>query len=153
MSNICFGEYVCATPEDTLALGEKFGRELRGGAVVLLEGELGAGKTVFVKGVLTALDYDAAEVTSPTFALVNVYAARIKVYHLDLYRLNANVGTAYAVGLDEILQDETAAVLIEWAQRLTDFSLPENTIKISIAGDGDDARRIAIKLLDDVQEK
>lgn len=142
--NLPSGEFVCATPEDMFALGERFGARLQGGETILLHGGLGAGKTLFVKGALNALDFDVTEVTSPSFALVNIYDARLKIYHLDLYRLNAGASAAYAVDLDEILQDETAAVFIEWAERLADFPLPDATIKIEIAGDGDEPRRVTI---------
>lgn len=143
-SDLPFGDFVCETPEETFALGEQFGARLAGGEIVLLSGELGAGKTLFVKGVMNALDFDVTEVTSPSFTLVNIYEARVKVFHLDLYRLNAGASAGYAVDLDEILQNEKAVVLIEWAERLEDFRLPETTIKIVIKGDGDEAREISI---------
>lgn len=138
------GEFICETPAATFTLGERFSAELAGGEIVLLSGELGAGKTLFVKGVLSALRFDEAEVTSPSFTLVNVYEARLKVFHIDLYRLNDGAAAGYAVDLDEILRDEQAVVLIEWAERLRDFPLPEKIIKITIAGDGDEPRRISI---------
>ena len=143
-SDLPFGESVCETPADTFAFGERFGAQLQGGEIILLSGALGAGKTLFVKGVMRSLDYDEMEVTSPSFALVNIYNARLQVFHLDLYRLDAGASAGYAVDLDEILQNETAVVLIEWAERLKDFSIPETAIRIIIAGDGDDARRISI---------
>lgn len=139
------GEFICETPEETFALGERFGAGLSGGEVVLLEGGLGAGKTLFVKGAMNALGYDVDEVTSPSFTLVNIYAADLKVFHIDLYRLNAGATAGYAVDLDEILQDERAVTFIEWAERLEDFPLPENAIKVIIAGDGEEARKITIK--------
>ena len=139
------GEFVCETEEETFALGERFGESLQGGEVVLLEGNLGAGKTLFVKGVLSALDFDVDEVTSPSFTLANLYEVEFKVWHIDLYRLSEGASAWYAVDLDEILQDETAVVLIEWAERLGDFPLPENTIQISIRGDGDETSQICIQ--------
>ncbi len=144
MVNILTGNFICETPEATFTLGERFGAGLAGGEIVLLSGELGAGKTLFVKGVLNALRFDEAEVTSPSFTLVNVYEARLKVFHIDLYRLNDGAAAGYAVDLDEILRDERAVVLIEWAERLRDFPLPEKIIKITITGDGDEPRQISI---------
>lgn len=138
------GVFVCETPEETFALGESFGAKMRGGEIVLLEGGLGAGKTLFVKGVMQALGFDVDEVTSPSFTLVNLYEARLKVWHLDLYRLNAGAAAGYAVDLDELLLDENAAIFIEWAERLGDFPLPDSTIKISFQGDGEDPRTITI---------
>ena len=138
-------EFVCKTPEETFDFGEKFGESLRGGELILLSGGLGAGKTLLTKGILYALDYDTREVTSPSFTLVNLYKTKnFDVYHIDLWRLEENSDAAFAVGLDEILEDETAVVIIEWAERLKKFSFPENTFRIEIKGDGDEARRIKI---------
>ncbi|HEX8267065.1 MAG TPA: tRNA (adenosine(37)-N6)-threonylcarbamoyltransferase complex ATPase subunit type 1 TsaE [Pyrinomonadaceae bacterium] len=142
-----FGEFVCASPEETFALGEKFAESLQGGETILLRGGLGAGKTLFVKGAMNALDFDIDEVTSPSFTLVNLYRAKFDVYHIDLYRIERNA--AFAVGLDEIVENENAVVFIEWAERLEDFPLPEKTIEISIAGDGDEPRRITLKYLNE----
>lgn len=142
-----FGEFVCASPEETFALGEKFAESLQGGETILLRGGLGAGKTLFVKGAMNELDFDIDEVTSPSFTLVNLYRAKFDVYHIDLYRIERNA--AFAVGLDEIVENENAVVFIEWAERLGDFPLPEKTIEISIAGDGDEPRRITIKFLNE----
>ncbi len=140
------GEYVCATPEDTFDAGEKLGLTLTGGEMILLTGGLGAGKTVFTKGVLYALDFDTREVTSPSFTLVNLYKTRrFDVYHIDLWRLDENSDVAFAVGLNEILEDETAVVIIEWSERLKKFSFPEKTVRVEILGDGDDARKLRIK--------
>lgn len=134
--------YVCNTPQDTFDLGEKIGESLQGGEVILLEGGLGAGKTLFTKGILYGLDFDVDEVTSPSFTLVNRYDARVTVYHLDLWRIEQNA--AFAVGLDEILEDEKAVVIIEWSERLQNFSFPKKVIRVKIEGDGDDARQISI---------
>ena len=142
--NIVTGNFVCETPEETFALGERFGASLAGGEIILLSGELGAGKTLFVKGIMNALEFDEAEVTSPSFTLVNIYEARLKVFHIDLYRLSDGAASGYAVDLDEILRDESAVVLIEWAERLRDFPLPAKIIQITITGDGDEPRQILI---------
>ena len=106
------------TPEETFDLGEKLGESLQGGEVILLSGGLGAGKTLFTKGILYALDFDIDEVTSPSFTLVNLYKAKFDVYHIDFWRLDENSDVAFAVGLGEILEDETVIVIIEWSERL-----------------------------------
>ncbi len=81
-------EYICRTPEETFDLGEKLGESLNGGEVVLLSGGLGAGKTLFTKGILYALRYDVDEVTSPSFTLVNFYKTeKFEVYHINFWRL------------------------------------------------------------------
>jgi tRNA threonylcarbamoyladenosine biosynthesis protein TsaE len=136
--------YTCTTPEDTFNLGERIGKTLAGGEVLLLSGGLGAGKTLFTKGVLSALHYDIDEVTSPSFTLVNLYKAKQNIYHIDLWRLDDARNNAKAVGLDEILDDERAIVIVEWAEKLGDFSFPGKVFRIMIEGDGDDPRKISI---------
>ena len=137
--------FVCATPEDTFDLGASLGASLRGGEMILLRGGLGAGKTLLTKGVLYALEYDVDEVTSPSFTLVNLYKTEQRdVYHIDLWRIDENSDAAFAIGLNEILEDETAVVIIEWSERLKNFSFPENVLNVEIKGDGDDAREIKI---------
>ena len=137
--------HICRTPQDTFDLGEKLGGGLRGGEIVLLSGGLGAGKTLFTKGVLYALDYDVDEVTSPSFTLVNLYRAKFDVYHIDFWRLDNIEDVAAAVGLSEILDDETAIVIIEWSERLKEISFANKIIRVLIQGDGDDARKVAIE--------
>ncbi|MEO6390927.1 MAG: tRNA (adenosine(37)-N6)-threonylcarbamoyltransferase complex ATPase subunit type 1 TsaE [Pyrinomonadaceae bacterium] len=136
--------HTAGTEADTFALGEAIGRSLRPGDVVLLSGQLGAGKTVFTKGIAAALGVHADEVHSPSFTLVNFYPGALPLYHIDLYRLNASAETAYAVDLDEILQDASAVVVIEWAERLGNFPLPATVWRVSIEGDGDEPRSICI---------
>ena len=137
------GELVSASVEETFNMGARLGATLWGGEVILLNGALGAGKTVFVKGLASALDFDPDEVTSPSFTLVNRYdAARLTLFHIDLYRLNEGATAAHAVDLDELLADERAVIVIEWAERLGNYPLPDDAIRINITGDGEDARRI-----------
>src|SRR3954468_7353499 len=90
---------------ETFALGERLGAELNGGEIILLNGPLGAGKTMMVKGIATALGLDQEEITSPSFTLVNPHHGRLLLYHIDLYRLDAGASAAHAVDLDEILTD------------------------------------------------
>ena len=137
---------VCKNPEATFALGEGLGEFLTGGEVVLLYGGLGAGKTLLTKGILNALDFDTDEVTSPSFTLVNLYKTEsFDVYHIDLWRLDGAPDPATAVGLDEILENENAVTIIEWADRLGVFSFPKKTISVKIEGDGDEPRTIYIQ--------
>ena len=139
-------EHISNSPEETFELGEKIGAGLSGGEVVLLSGGLGAGKTLLTKGILHSFDYDVDEVTSPSFTLVNLYRTESRdVYHIDLWRLDEGRASGHAVGLDEILEDETAIVIIEWSEKLKDFSLPARVLRIMIEGDGDDPRRITVE--------
>lgn len=137
--------YVSNSPEATFEFGEKLGANLRGGEMILLSGGLGAGKTLLTKGILNALDYDVDEVNSPSFTLVNLYRAeKFDIYHLDLWRIDESSDAAFAVGLAEILEDETAIVIIEWAERLGAYSFPPKSFRVNIFGDGDDPRTIEI---------
>lgn len=139
------GFVICNTPEDTFELGEKVGANLAAGDVLLLKGGLGAGKTLLTKGVLNALGFDIDEVTSPSFTLVNLYKTpSFKVYHIDLWRLDAGPGVAAAVGLGEILDEPNTVTIIEWAEKLHNFSRNSRVIEIKIDGDGDEPRKIVI---------
>ena len=134
------------TPGETFGLGERLGETLSGGEVILLSGGLGAGKTLLAKGVLKGLDFDPREVTSPSFTLVNLYkTAKYDVYHIDLWRLDEGSDIAFAVGLSEILEDEKAVVIIEWAERLGAYPFSSTVIQVKIEGDGDQPRAITVE--------
>jgi len=129
-----------STEEETIALGRQLASELPRKAVILLIGNLGAGKTTLAKGIIEGLDAaQPDEVSSPTFTLIHEFAGR--VYHIDLYRLDtaAQVST---LGLDEIF-DRDAVVLIEWGERFTDL-MPTDRIEIRLTAGKDDNRRIEI---------
>ena len=134
-----------ASPDETFAIAEDLGGRLSGGEILLLTGGLGAGKTLFTKGILNSLGFDIDDVTSPSFTLVNLYKTAVfDVYHIDLWRSEGE-NAAFSVGLDEILEDERAVVIIEWAERLGTFSFDDRKVyRISIVGDGDEARHIEI---------
>lgn len=138
------GEFLCETPEATFDLGERLGASLTGGEIILLSGGLGAGKTLFTKGVMSALDFDVDEVTSPSFTLVNLYRAKFDVYHIDFWRLEKVEDVADAVGLNEILENESAIVIAEWSEMLKETNFANVIIRVSIEGDGDDARGIMV---------
>jgi tRNA threonylcarbamoyladenosine biosynthesis protein TsaE len=134
-------EIVSRSPADTERLGEQFGRAAQPGWVIALSGDLGAGKTQLVKGLARGLDA-TARVHSPTFTLVNEYAGgRLKLFHLDLYRLETREQILSA-GLDEFLQPDGVAV-IEWAEKLSDDDLrTANLKKVSIEITGETERKI-----------
>lgn len=140
------------TAQETFRLGERIGTSLIGGELVLLTGGLGAGKTVVTKGILSGLGYDPDEVTSPSFTLVNLYKARLNVYHIDLWRLDQGVDAAAAVGLDDILSESDAVVIIEWADKLDRTDLIQVATKIDIVGDGDEPRVISISETEHLSE-
>jgi tRNA threonylcarbamoyladenosine biosynthesis protein TsaE len=107
---------ITRSESETSAAGRDFGRTLEAGAVVLLSGDLGAGKTVFVRGVAEGLGIDPAEVTSPTFTLIQEYrGGRLPLFHVDLYRLKAI--EVDDLGLDELTLNG-GVTAIEWPDRL-----------------------------------
>lgn len=139
------GEWTAAAPSETFELGRRTGARLVGGEILLLSGPLGAGKTVFVKGLAAALGLDPDEVSSPSFTLVNRHdGGRLLLYHLDLYRLEEGASAAHAVDLDELLADEHAVIVIEWAERMGRYPLPGGAWRVLIEGDGDDPRRVRL---------
>ena len=132
-----------ASEEETIALGERLAHELQRRAVVLLVGNLGAGKTALAKGIVKGLGAaEPDEVASPTFTLIHEYplegsdTAAPKVYHIDLYRLD-KMNEAAKLGLDELFERD-AVVLIEWAEKFPEL-MPAERIEIRIAaGDGEE---------------
>jgi tRNA threonylcarbamoyladenosine biosynthesis protein TsaE len=127
---------------ETLALGERLGRDLQPGLVVALIGTLGSGKTHLVKGVSRGNAVpDDVTVNSPTFVLVNEYPGRVYIHHIDAYRLHG-ARELEALGFDEMAADG-GAVFVEWADRVPE-SMPENHVRIDIQITGDTHRRITI---------
>jgi tRNA threonylcarbamoyladenosine biosynthesis protein TsaE len=141
---ISTGEWVSREASETFGLGKRIGEQLKGGEIILVDGPLGAGKTIFVKGLAAGLQVDPEEVTSPSFTLVNPHAGRLSLFHIDLYRLDEGAGAAHAVDLEELLSDERAVVVIEWAERLGQYPLPANVSRVNISGDGEEPRKIRV---------
>ena len=138
------GEFISSSPEETFNYGHQLGSRLNGGEILLLSGPLGAGKTILVKGICAALGIDEEDVTSPSFTLVNPHSGRLQLYHIDLYRLDEGASAAHAVDLDELLADERAVIVIEWAERMGPYPLPANVYRIELSGDGDSPRQIHV---------
>ncbi len=112
-------EMISQNPAATEALGERFGRVAQRGWVILLSGDLGAGKTQFVRGVARGLGI-SGRVHSPTFTLVNEYGGgRLPLFHLDLYRLETSE-QLFSAGIEDYLTPDGVSVM-EWAERLADF--------------------------------
>ena len=126
--------------EQTMNLGQELGSLLSPGDVVLLKGDLGAGKTHFAKGVALGLDI-TDYVTSPTFTLINEYQGRLPLYHMDFYRLD-DPGEAMDLGVEEYYYGG-GATLIEWPDKITGF-LPDEYLAIDIRVLGEDSRKISI---------
>jgi tRNA threonylcarbamoyl adenosine modification protein YjeE len=130
-------DVVTSTPAETEAAGEHFGQGLRQGDLLLVEGDLGAGKTTFVRGVARGAG-SSAHVASPTFQLVRVYPGRIQLAHVDLYRLEASTELA-ELGLEELL--DQGAVVVEWGNRLD----APGAALLSIEHLGGDRRRLRMQ--------
>jgi tRNA threonylcarbamoyladenosine biosynthesis protein TsaE len=134
--------YRTASEEETIALGERLARDFAPGAVVLLIGNLGAGKTTLAKGIVKGLGAASPdEVASPTFTLIHEYGDPPLVYHVDLYRLDDAAAVA-TLGLEELF-DKPAVVLIEWGERFPDLMPPER-VEIRLTALADDEREIAV---------
>jgi len=134
-------EIASVRPEETEDAGERLGRALGPGAVVALTGELGAGKTCFIQGLVRGLGV-TGRATSPTFVLINQYPGRVPVYHVDAYRTES-LTELMDLGLLELLGGGGVTV-IEWADKLESL-LPPEAIHVHIDGVGDQPRAITIR--------
>ena len=135
------GDFLSHSVEDTIRIGQQFGKELASGTVVALIGDLGAGKTHFVKGIARAHGVDPDSVSSPTFTIAHEYRGDLAVHHLDCYRL-ADARELERTGAHEVIGDE-GICLIEWPQRIEEL-LPAETILVQIRHEGEGVRRIRI---------
>lgn len=127
---------------ETVAAGAEIAARLEAPALVLLIGDLGAGKTTLAKGIVAALGAGRAEdVLSPTFSLVHEYGGDPKVYHLDLYRLDS-VPELETLGLED-LWEQRAIVIVEWGEKF-DRSLPGERLEVHLEYDGEDSRLIRV---------
>lgn len=131
--------------EDTQRIGRVIGEHAQAGDIVLLVGDLGAGKTTLTQGILWGLG-SVEYARSPTFVLATEYEGRIHLYHIDLYRLD-NIQDMSDLGLDEYLYGEGITV-VEWADKGTGL-FPEDTLKVSLKSSGEDTRVIKFEYLDD----
>ncbi|RMG03013.1 MAG: tRNA (adenosine(37)-N6)-threonylcarbamoyltransferase complex ATPase subunit type 1 TsaE [Acidobacteria bacterium] len=138
--------YISNSVEETLEIGKKLARKLRGDEIILLSGNLGTGKTLITKGIVSSLGFDENEVNSPSFTLMNVYETeKIRVYHIDLWRLDDVNEIVSSISLEEIIL-EPAIIIIEWAEKLGTFGFgARKIIEIKIEGEGAEPRRIIVK--------
>ncbi len=127
---------------ETEALAAAIAATLHGGEALLLTGELGSGKTAFVRGLARGLGVDADTVASPTFVLLTSHAGRLTLYHADLYRLVGN-GDDRELGLEE-LPGAKGVLAVEWAERLS-FTPWQRRLRIAFEHAGDDVRRVEIE--------
>jgi tRNA threonylcarbamoyladenosine biosynthesis protein TsaE len=137
-------EFYTSSAEETIALGRKLASELARVRIVLLRGDLGAGKTTFAKGVAEALNAASQDdVTSPTFTLIHEYRGpEISVFHIDLYRIESERDLA-TLGLDDLINDEGNLLLVEWGEKFPRF-VRDRDIEIAITRTGENLRRIEL---------
>ncbi len=135
-------EILSHSPAETRRLGERIGRGLGPGSVVSLAGELGTGKTTLAKGIARGLGVDSSRVTSPTFTLINEYPGRLRVYHMDWYRLASLRGT------DRELVSECFAAggvaLVEWPEHGRG-ALPADRLSVELRHVGPRSRRVRLR--------
>ena len=135
--------YKSSAPEKTIQAGRRFSREIKPGTVIALIGDLGSGKTTFVKGVALGLGVsDKREVKSPTFVIFHLYKGRVPLYHFDLYRLEQS-SDLIELGMDEYLGDSEAVSLIEWADRLPGV-LEQADVQVRFLRNGEKKRTLEI---------
>jgi tRNA threonylcarbamoyladenosine biosynthesis protein TsaE len=140
-------EYQSTSEAETIAFGDRIGRRLEPGDLLLLLAPFGAGKTHLTKGIAAGLGVDPDEVNSPSFVIVNQYTAgapwrRMPIFHADLYRIETShdLGT---VGLEECLNGDGVCI-IEWAERAADW-LPRERLEVEIAETGPTSRRLLLR--------
>ena len=135
---------ISSSPEDTIELGRKIGSQLRGGEVIAVCGPLGSGKTHLIKGIAAGAGAkDRRNVNSPTFVIVNEYAGRLDIYHIDAYRLNS-VSEFEMLGFDDFCYPQSV-VLIEWADKIESALQAIDYIRIELEHAGEVKRKIHIK--------
>lgn len=137
-------EFTTNSAEETIELGRTLAADFQPPRLVLLRGDLGAGKTTMVKGIAEAFHAASQEdVTSPTFTLIHEYRAQeMSVYHIDLYRIDTPRELA-TLGLDELINDERNLVLIEWGEKFPNI-LKERDAEIAIDRLGPEQRKIVV---------
>lgn len=137
-------EFVSNSPEETFLIAKNFSNELKAGDIVALNGNLGTGKTIFVKGICAGLSAEQNPL-SPTFSIINEYNGKFKIYHFDFYRIK-DIEELYDIGYEDYFNDESIC-LIEWANMFTEI-LPEKRIEVLIEfGDSETQRKITINTL------
>ena len=134
------------SPEETLAIGERVGQNLKPGDIVALIGDLGAGKTCLTQGIARGVKIDPNQiVNSPSYTLINEYAGKIPIYHIDLYRLQRRE-EIINLGLEEYLEGDGICI-IEWADRMLDL-LPEGYMEIKLNWEDEFVRTIEVQPLE-----
>ncbi|MEI6385305.1 MAG: tRNA (adenosine(37)-N6)-threonylcarbamoyltransferase complex ATPase subunit type 1 TsaE [Spirochaetota bacterium] len=134
-------EFLLATVDDTLAFGSSIGRSASGATVIALRGGLGSGKTVLAKGIARGLGIED-EVTSPSYTIVSEYEGRLRLHHVDAWRLG-DPEEFTAIGGGDLLGDPDGITVIEWSERIAGL-LPQDAITIELEPRDDDSRLVRV---------
>ena len=135
-------KFISNSMQETLNFAKQFASKLKSGDVVLLKGDLGAGKTVFAKGIVDFFSKGKYVAVSPTFVLVNSYEITPQINHFDLYRLK-NIDELYNIGFEELLYSNSIS-LIEWPERAREI-MPLSSISVIINKIDDEKREIVVE--------
>ncbi len=135
-------EWLAGSEKETLEIARGFAKRLKPGAVLAFSGDLGSGKTTFIKGLVSGLGLKPSDITSPTFALMHIYPSKPQVYHFDLYRMETEK-EVHDIGFEEMIQDPDTIKCVEWAERAGAL-MPEETIRLHFEVAGENQRRIRI---------
>jgi tRNA threonylcarbamoyladenosine biosynthesis protein TsaE len=137
-------DYISSSPQETVEFGRRIGSQLKGDEVIGICGLLGSGKTHLIKGIAAGAGaQDSKQVNSPTFVIVNEYASRLEIYHIDAYRLNS-IAEFEMLGFDEYCRPQSV-VLIEWADKIESALKAINYIRIEILHAGKTQRKIHVE--------
>lgn len=134
-------EFLSKSEKDTIEFAKRMAKDFKGGEVLLLNGDLGAGKTVFAKGIALGLGNEGV-ITSPTFTIMNMYKGRLNFYHFDMYRIE-DESELIELGFGEYIGASDAVCAIEWSSR-TPSLLPDNSITVEIIKIDDETRLVKV---------
>ena len=137
-------DFISNSPQETIEFGRRIGSQLKGGEVIGICGLLGSGKTHLIKGIAAGAGArDSKQVNSPTFVIVNEYAGRLDIYHIDAYRLNS-IAEFEMLGFDEYCNPQSV-VLIEWADKIESALKAIDYIRIELQYGGETKRKLQVK--------
>ena len=134
-------KFTSKSPEETIDFGEHLARSLKGGDIVCFFGDLGSGKTTFIKGIAKGLKIGHSKVNSPTFVFMNTYQGRLPLFHFDLYRLD-DIEGIISIGTDEFFYGDGVSV-VEWADRLGSL-MPDEYLRVDLNHKKMDEREIQL---------
>ena len=141
-------DFISGSPQETIEIGRKIGSQLKGGEIIGICGQLGSGKTHLIKGIAAGAGAeDSRKVNSPTFVIVNEYAGRLDIFHIDAYRLSS-ISEFESLGFDDFCYPQSV-VLIEWADKIESALRTVNYIRAELTHNGPTQRRIRLENLPD----